>query len=1020
MPYFMLNSMNAIEKNNGACVVLAGAGTGKTFTIVEKIKHLILNKVYRADRIVCITFSNEAVNNLVLRIDKVLKENEIKERPVIRTFHGFSADLLRKYGSRIGIKEDFRIIDPDQAKVILHRNLKINAINCHRYIGTIGTAKDLGIKLEEFQEYLNNELKKYDGIDIDRKIENLSFELHTIYLRENKESYFRKKQINAEVKKLVRISELKKFVSAWSAYEKLKIKGNYQDYSDLNNNAVLLAEKNPEIAGDFDYIVVDEFQDTNKVQLDFITKLCGLGNVTVVGDMNQSIYRFRGAYKENLNLFKKFFNVSEEDIFNLDKSYRSPNKVLRTAHKLILNNYGNPDECFFVENVHNREGEEIEVYQMKNAREEARKVVELINKEIENGIAMEEICVLFRAHQHGRIIQKALEQKGIPYFCVSKASLLKQKSVRTAVDYLIILEKLKKKEKGGAQEWWDLVYRLDFAQEDLKKIGKAIKDFIDKYRKKKDEIKETENDSVISVYLFNNLEKFELSESGKLAAKILIEKIKAMLPFSNEPISKLVQEVFKISGLLNEQKTREEKESMLNLNKFFEVAKIHEGLYDSELSNFLYYLGILENLGIEIDAASLEEKGIRLMTSHATKGLEFKVVIITNFAQGRFPIERYTGNSLIPTELMPEIKNEIKALNEDAKDEFILEYEKFNQLLEERRLAYVSFTRAKEKLILTFAKEYGNKKLYPSLFLDEIKFKDNSDIVYIIDQEEKYAEGEAEIKPAAQFCTALRSENFEEMLNNIVKNPERVEKKEHGKFSPSALLLFDECQKQFEYKYVFNMPDRKTISWEAIRLGSFVHYALERGVSSGLKKADEFLELAKEISMEEEWESIEFEQAEMLIKVFFERNKDKFNKNSKTEQYLSAVLDGMEFIGFADRIDFHADGVEIVDYKTGKSYIAPKDRNWQLGFYALAAMNKYGKVKKVTLDMLKQERPLEFEIDDFGNAIAVNSNMKFNIYEVEEELIRTAHSVLNAYKNGFKACPIEKNCEFCNEYVYGL
>ena len=130
-------------------------------------------------------------------------------------------------------------------------------------------------------------------------------------------------------------------------------------------------------------------------------------------------------------------------------------------------------------------------------------------------------------------------------------------------------------------------------------------------------------------------------------------------------------------------------------------------------------------------------------------------------------------------------------------------------------------------------------------------------------------------------------------------------------------------------------------------------------------------------------------------------------------------IGGTNFIGFADRIDFHLDGLEIVDYKTGKTIIDPRARNWQLGYYALAA-SVYGKVKRITLDMLKHDSPLEFELDDRGNAKSMNSTLHFNIYEIQDELAETGKRIQEAYKTGFKPCPIEKNCEFCNEYVYGL
>ncbi len=1011
----------AIKKTTGPCVILAGAGTGKTYTIVEKIKYLIENKIYPPEKIVCITFSNEAANNLSLRVSKIVGQSSA----IIRTFHGFSADLLRKYGSEIGISKEFKILDPDQAKVVLHRNLKINPINCHRYISAIGSAKDLGITLNEMQNFISDRMKKYEVIDIEKRFENLNFELQTIHLSKSKVD---KKELVKEIKNIKDIIEMKKFSNCWNAYEKLKSKGNYLDYSDLNILAISLFDKNPEVAVNFDYIIVDEFQDTNKLQLDFLARLAPHKNITIVGDINQSIYRFRGAYKDNLSYFKKQFSVSEKDIFNLKKSYRSPNTVLKAAHKLISNNYDNEEDLFFVENAHNLEGEKIKVYEMKNAQEEARKVVELIKHEQQNQVPLEEICVMFRAHQYGRIIKIALEQAGIPYHSVSKSSLLKQKSVKTVVDYLTILNKLKRKEKGGEQAWWDLAYQLNFQQEDLIKIGKMIKSLSKSRARNKGngslEIEEVNGKELPSVYLFNNIMEIDLSDDGKLAAKILIERIKLMLGFLDKPISALLQEVYRISGLANEQKTIEEKEIMLNLSKFYEIAKSHEELYDSDLYNFLYYLQVLEDLDIEIDAAQLEEEGVRLMSCHSTKGLEFRTVIITNMAQGRFPIERYVNNSLIPTELFPDIKEEIKRFSDEEKKDFLVSYEKHHQMQEERRLAYVSFTRAKEKLVFTYSKEYSGKEFLPSQFLNEVNYKSNTDFSFEKDLDQKYTQEERKNeKNIPEFSTALQYQNFPEVLNEIVSSNSVVEKKKENKrLSPSALILFSNCQKEFEYKYVFNMPERKKISWEAMRLGSFVHLVLEKGVKSGFSSLDEFLQLAKELNLDDEWESVELSEAQTMVRVFFERHKGRYDSNSKTEQFLNLKIGGIDFIGFADRIDFINGGAQIVDYKTGKSNIGPKERNWQLGFYALAAEEKYGLVRKVILDMLRQERPIEFEIDNDGNAVCTSSKFidGFNIKEVKKEIIDIALKIQECYKNGFSPCPIEKNCEFCNEYVYGL
>lgn len=995
----------AIKKISGPCVVLAGAGTGKTYTIVEKIKYLIKERIYEPRRIVCITFSNEAANNLLSRVRRALESEENGE-PIIRTFHGFSADLLRMWGDKIDINKEFGILDPDEAKVVLHNNLNIPAGNCARYISAIGNAKDIGVSIESLEKYLLNKMKEFEGIDLEKRAENLQFEMQTIYLRNDKRQ---KSFLMSEIRKIRKIIDLRKFISAWKGYEKIKKLKNFQDYSDLNQNALLLLQKNPEIAENYDYVIIDEFQDTNKIQLDMLFFLSPNGNITVVGDMNQSIYRFRGAYRENYNEFKKHFFVSDKEIFALDKSYRSSNKILNLAHKLILNNYSKKEECFKVESADGREGKEIEVFELKNGKEEARKAVELIEKEVKEEREMESICVMFRTHQQGRIIKRVLEERGIPFCSVSKNSLLKQKSIKTVIDYLTILGKLASKEKGGEQAWWDLFYQLNFAEVDLIKIGRFIKD--------------NKEDKNISVTLFNELVNLGLSDSGRLAAKILIERIKRLIPFVNIQVHDLLLEVYRISGLINGNKTQEEKEVMLNLNKFYELCKEHAVLHESDLKSFLYYLSVIEKLGISIDAAELEQKGVRLMTLHATKGLEYETVIITNMAQKRFPIERFDTNSLIPLELSPEFIG--KNLSESDVDYFLYQYEREHQLSEERRLCYVAFTRAKENLILTYAQEYGGRKFYPSQFLYESAYESNPDVNFVVDNEEKYFEKVQEADREIEFESILKSENFEPILIESARRSElekdiKKELQEEKVFSPSSLILFAECQKKYEYKYVYHMPEEKTISWEAMRLGSFVHIVLEKGVKEGFASAKEFIDYAKELHSESEWESVELEEALHLIRVFFERHKNKYKKDSKTEIKLNSEISGIKFIGFADRIDFNSDGIEIVDYKTGRSNVPVKSRNWQLGYYVLAA-RWLGKVRRITLDMLRHDKPLEFEIDDKGNAFSVNSDRieSFNVYDVEQELIMTAHEILDAYKNGFKPCSIEKNCEFCSEWVYG-
>ncbi len=994
------NLEEAIKKTSGPCIILAGAGTGKTHTIVEKIKYFIQNNIYSPEKIVCITFSNEAAANVFMRVRKSL-DIEYGKEPIIKTFHAFSADLLRKYGSHIGIPEDFKILDPNEAKVILHKNLRIQPYYCRKYISTISTAKDLGITLEDLQKYLLKQQERYNGIELEKHYKNIQFELQVMHLKKDSE---KKKILSDKLSHLNEVLELKKFVNSWSAYEKIKAKYNCQDYADLSWNALLLLKKFPEIASNFSCLIVDEFQDTNKVQLDFLLALASHGNITIVGDLNQSIYRFRGAYKENFALFKKHFNVLSKDIFNLAKSFRSPNSVLRTAHRLILNNYNSPEECFFVENAEGRKGAPIEIYELVNGKEEARKVVSLIQEEIKSGRKPEEICVMFRTHQQGRVIRKALEIVQIPYSSVTKNSLLILPEIKIVIDYITILNKIQKEERGGEQELWDLLYQSKFSEQDLIFLGKFLK--------------EHKDEKCISKTFLQEMLSFPVSSDGKLCLKILRERFDLLLLNAHKDTSALISEVYSITGLLVNQKSRDGKALFLNLHRFLELSQHHSKLYSPDLGSFLHYLDVLNNLEIEIPSAEVEGNGVQLMTAHATKGLEYSVVILTNMAQKRFPIERADHSILLPRILYPDFTQDF--LGQDFSEEALRKYELHHQLSEERRLCYVAFTRAKEKLILTYAKEYAGKKAYHSLFLDELDYTKNSDFTFQKDHELKYQEPIFNLKPASSFASIVSSPHFEAQIQRVASSLSAPPSKEQRSFSPSALLLFYECQKKYEYQYIYNMPEKKTISWEAMRLGSFIHSVLEYGVQNKFYSSKEFVDYAKELHLNEDWALVDFSEAEHMIKVFFERNKDKYNEKSRTEQVLTVELGGFPFVGFADRIDEHPQGIEIIDYKTGRQEIAQRHRNWQLGYYALAA-GKFGKVHKITLDMLKQEQPLEFIIDEKGNAQGVNTErMDFNIYEVEQELISTAKSISEARSKGFKPCPLEKNCEFCNEYVWRI
>ncbi len=940
---------NYIKKFKGPCVILAGAGTGKTYSIVEKIKYLIEKKIYKPGEIVCLTFSNEAVNTIRQRIFPFLNNNQ---EPIIRTFHAFCADLLKKQGEKIGIKKEFKIILPDDGKILLHKYFKTHPQLCTKYIEEISIAKDLGYSVEKLEKNIKISLKDID--ELSKELEELKFQVNTTHLKkikteESENLKSKKEQIEEEIKQ-------RKFIHAWKSYEKIKSIKNGLDYSDLNHKALELLEKHPEVAEDYRYIVIDEFQDTNKLQCDLIKLIAPHRNLTIVGDLNQSIYRFRGAYKDNFNQIKKELDIEDSDIFKLDKSYRSTNKILSVAHELIKNNYKIPSECFEVKSAYNESGSNAEVYELKNANEEVRKTIELIKNEIEKQTPFEEICVIFRTHQQANALKKELDYQKIPFISLNKESLLKSQIIKQIRAYLNLISKYKNSGKGGDGSWWELMHSASLNKDDEIQFTKALKNL-------------QNSECITKEIIINGIKGISQESNTKLSAitKIILTASK------EDETTEILKKLYHLLGFHNIN-TKEGQEKILSLEKFNNLVKEFSETDSKELEIFLHHLETLDALNISIETPIIEKKGIRIMTNHATKGLEYTTVIMCSLTQKKFPLEHKNTN--------------IISINESNDNE--------SQLAEERRLFYVGCTRAKKRLYMTYAKEYGKREFEPSQFLKEINYQENKDIDFIKDELELYKKQEDKLE---------------------IKTADTIDLQKLS-FSSSSLQKFDECQKKYEYKYIYHMPEPTPQSWEAIALGNFVHKILEEGVSKGLKSVKEFEDCAKILQMNEFKES-NIDEAMQMIKVFVERNKGRYNQNSLVEKRVSITLEGIYFTGYADRIDISDNGeVTIVDYKTGKSEVKPKYRNWQLGLYALAA-KKFGTPKTLVLEMLQKDHPLEFNIDSKGVAKEIHSSRtQFSLQEVRKELIDTAKAIIQARQTGFKPCLVEKGCEFCEEWIY--
>ncbi|MFH1432891.1 MAG: ATP-dependent DNA helicase [archaeon] len=1053
----------AIEKDSGPCIVLAGAGTGKTHTIVEKINHLVnVVKKYRPDEILCLTFSNGATNSLRKKVQEKLGAVTSVN---VKTFHSFCADILKEDGHLVHIDEGFQILLPDDAKILLHKHLGITPYWSNRYIMTIHSAKDFGISLGQIEGFCDDIKGKLLGYCTEDELEGYAEEqrirLSTLHLlpQETVEQRRAIKEQKKEISAFIRIyDEYKRFVEfidVWKKYEGLKTEKNLLDFSDLNRHVLDLLRQfgSEKYAALYKYVFVDEFQDTNMVQFELIEFFATHRNITVVGDPNQSVYGFRGSYKKSFDRFKRSFEVNDDtDVFRLDKSYRSPNTVLNVAHCLIKNNYEDESDCLLVENADGREGDKVKVVELVNADEEARYIAELVEKAIDKGTKKSDICILFRTHKQSQVIRRALELKSIPVIASGKTNMMQRREIRTAVAYLSILSNIVERSGTGEQAWWDLFhYHNTLSPADSVKIGRYLKG---------------RRDVSIDEALLALVDEVDMTDDAKRIVGHVARKLHELQDVSNKALPDLVLDVYEISGLnraFTYERTVENIECLLNLKKFHEIATNFYEMHDRRLAEFIRHIEIIDLLGVDINSSQvMQVDAVNLMTIHAAKGLEYELVIVSNMAEGRFPVTRTRNEPLIPKELHPDLAAEIASwgeIDDDEKARRIRQYDDEILLYEERRLAYVAWTRAKAGLVLTYARSYNGKpdSNGESLFLKEIDYKENSDCDMVLDIDET----SAVIAPSSEYeqykslmkeqlVNSLDTDDFRSIVDRLmvyvvcrdraigdfgmpVNKPELerhllrcVENRSSLVFSPDAitfsptgLMTYDECHLKFELSQILRMPERGAFELNGASIGTFLHKLFEVGVSNGFDTKDKYVEEASRMIETPLWDGVRIDDVRGLIDVFWERNKDKYDSESMTEVALPVVIDGFRFFGFADRVDKLSDGtVEVIDYKTNTAVISPKKRAWQLGFYALALQSMGYKVSKLTLDMLRLDSPVEMMVDETGNVTNNGRGQGFTLEGVKGELLEAVRGIAHDFEHSFAPAEDENGCRFCGYKFY--
>jgi DNA helicase-2/ATP-dependent DNA helicase PcrA len=612
-----LDGLNAAQKEavlttEGPLLVLAGAGAGKTRVIVHRMLEIV-KRGASPEQILAITFTNKSAGEMRERAMAILQKNlgELGPRgkPFVSTFHSLGLNIIKENSKLLGYKRMPAIYDrSDSQKAVKEalKSLSIEELEPRAVLSFISRQKGEGMLVNEMEAGGEN-------------------------------------------------SRERMLVNAWRLYEQALVSDGALDFDDLLCRATRLLEQNEAVRKHYQqrwqYIHVDEYQDTNKIQAKMMSLLVGeKRNICAVGDVDQTIYGWRGAEIKNIMSFEKQFPGAK--VVLLEENYRSTKNIIAAANEIIAKNVYRPEKNLYTNNA---DGDKISLYQAFDEGDEAGFVARRIKELLKEGAAPRDFAVLYRANFQSRAIEEAFLGGNVPYQVLG-TKFFERKEVKDAISFI----------RAAVYE----------TNADLARIANVPARGIGK------------------VTLLKVLAGQEESLSGAVREKV--RALRALLTKVREaaaqlPPSKLVAYVMQESGM--EAMFKEDKlegaERLENVKELVSLATRFDGLPNPEgLEQFL------ESAALASDQDDLKEdaNAVRLMTVHASKGLEFPHVFITGLEEGLFPYERESGN-------------------ESDKEE-------------ERRLCYVALTRARRKVFLTYASYrtvFGSKNAtFPSQFLSDI------------------------------------------------------------------------------------------------------------------------------------------------------------------------------------------------------------------------------------------------------------------------------------------------------------
>ncbi|MBD3360722.1 AAA family ATPase [Candidatus Peregrinibacteria bacterium] len=897
--------LKAVNHDKGPLLIIAGAGTGKTRVITERIINLLNFNKAKSDEILALTFTEKAANEMVERVDLRLPLGY--EELCIKTFHAFSENILRDAGLETGIDPGFKILSDVDQWFFFKKNLYSFELDYYRPLGNpnrfiYDLLKHFNKLKDEFispESYLNYS-KKLDGEEGDK---------------------------------------MKEIASAYLKYQDLLMKNNYLDFGDLTYKVIELLNKRKSVLNEYQkkykYILVDEFQDTNYAQFQLVMKLVkDHENIVVVGDDDQSIYKWRGASLSNILKFQEAFPDHKKIV--LLENYRSCKNILDGAYSLIQNN--NPDRLEEKASLSKKlncnveHNEPIEIHHFPVFTQESVFVAEKIKFLHRNeNIPFQNFAILVRSNNLTHPFIDELKYLGLPYQVRNPKGLLSLEEIKDLISVI----------QFTANPRNDIAL-LRILKIDIFEISMAeILEILGKSNK--------EN---IFMYLKNEFNNGNMAIPGTESnVRKIYDLLTHLIEFSKKnSVGHLLNEFMKKSGYLKFLLENDKYEEVQNINEFAnQVTKFEHENEDRSVIDFVNYLNLLEEANASLSRDEFADfESVQILTAHGAKGLEFDYVFIVDAVKSRFPTKKRRETFEIPEKLTKEIYPEG-------------DY----HLQEERRLFYVAMTRAKKKLFVTFSDRYeGNKKWKASPFVKEIN---ESGMSIWTDHEEK--------EDAVE-----KLKKFKEPGNSIFNLPSF----KGNRLSYSQIKTFKDCPLKYNYRYLMKVP---IPSSHSTNFGTSIHETLKdfyqhikdgESVDFGLLK-----NIYEKNWISQGYESKNHEETRKkkgleILKNYYNKNKDPWIAPKYLERSFNVKIGNYLINGRIDRLDELKDGTfEVIDYKTGRMPKDPKLKNdLQLSIYALACRDIFKiPVSKLSIYFLEENKKVSTtrtneQLDDLINEIS--------------------------------------------------